>query len=116
MSDNPFEPGASVLENADVGPSGFEPPMTAVVMALYASAGVDAVQIPMAVVLENTEENLMLWGAVGVAQIAVFILTVVLWCRWKMRAARNIRVFSDRHSSSRRGGPSDGTSSPSRTS
>jgi hypothetical protein len=98
MTENPFEPGASVLDNATfrAGAGTFEQPATAVIYALYANAAIDGIQIPMSFVLGYEDESaLLLWGGVGVLQLALFIGCVVLWCMWKMRAARNIRVFND---------------------
>ena len=97
MSQNPFEPGQSVLDNITGGPglSNFEPPSNFVVYSLYANAAIDGIQIPMSMVLGEGEETIMIWGAVGVLQLVAFVACVVLWCQWKMRAARNIRVFSN---------------------
>jgi hypothetical protein len=96
MTQNPFEPGASVLESAGgQGPGAFEPPSSLVVYALYASAGIDALQIPMTLVLGEGEETLLIWGMVGLVQFALIVGCIVLWCMWKVRAAKNIRAFSD---------------------
>jgi hypothetical protein len=97
MSQNPFEPGQSVLDNITGGPglSNFEPPSSLIVYALYASAAADGIQIPVSMLLGEGEETIAIWGAIGVLQFVVFIASVVIWCQWKMRAARNIRVFSE---------------------
>jgi hypothetical protein len=94
MTQNPFEPGESVFQRSGVMTSGFEQPASAVIIALYANVAVDAIQIPMSILVPNDEANVFLWGGVGILQLLVFVGCVILWCQWKMRAARNIRVFA----------------------
>ncbi|MCK6547175.1 DUF4328 domain-containing protein [Myxococcota bacterium] len=95
MSENPFEPGASVLENVGVGPevAGFLAPRTAVIGALGLGAVVEGVQVPMLVLGDDVDLS-SAWVIAGGLQIAVYVVTVVLWCLWTHRAASNVRVWA----------------------
>lgn len=74
MSQSPFEPGATVMEDVGVGPDvgGFEPPRTAVVGALYACAAVDGVYIPLSI-LPADAESTVIWRLIGLAQTFVLL-------------------------------------------
>jgi hypothetical protein len=102
---NPFaapEAAEAIAPGTDL--YGYEAPRTAVVGGLYACAVVNTLTlIPIIAMNERISDPMSLLDGspLAIAYLAtsmlgglIFYVTVVLWARWVMRAARNLRAFS----------------------
>lgn len=94
--ENPFAPGQAALDApAAAHSTTFAEPRTFVIAGLYATAATELGSSVLMMVAGQNEGLLLLVGLTAIFQFGVFLLTVVLWCMWKYRAAMNLRALSD---------------------
>lgn len=96
MSDNPFASGEAELDDPFTRRSvSFQKPRSFVVLALYANVVVGVIGTYVSLGFFIDISFLELFGTMAFLELAVFFATVVPWCLWKYRAAKNIRVLRD---------------------
>lgn len=101
---NPFAAPDVAVAAAGAELFGFEAPRTAVIGGLYAVIALQLLQLPLQVVyrggitepgeLRENAFGMIAFGGIALLGGLAFYVTVFLWGRWVLRAARNLRALA----------------------